>query len=762
MSRSSTDATVSALGPWARRSLIIVGALTIWAGLMWPYARGRFHLEDDLINFHVPLRAYYAECLQEGRDPRWCPGLYCGFDLHGEGQLGMAHPLHWMGYKYLGFSAAYALEFGLPYLFGWIGMAVFLRARGVSTEAALLGGTLFAFGGYNAAHYVHMNSVAVLAHAPWLLWATERFWRLERGGGGWGAALALLTGSQFLSGHPQTAWFSLMIEGSYVGLLLVTRPTARHRLTGWLAAKLLGFGIGAAQILPTKSALEGSFRVEPTPEFLGLFSLPWPNLIQWFAPYALPARIVAGELWLDGARVVTAADSLRDPRIKEYVIYVGCLSTVLITWALGRVRGLRPRGGLFVWGVGLLGGGLALALGSETPLFDWTVGVPVMNLFRVPARYVALLSVGAAILTAVAFDELMGMDQNKARRRGWLFAVPVAISAAVTCWLRFGSELDTIPRVALSGWPWFGVGLMAATAGLAAFAARGRRWALAALPAVFLADLAVYDWSYWNVVPPERFETVAEQRRLPPVAPGERVAIVPPRAIHNFGIFNGQGMVTGYVALIPDRRLDYQDPTVLRLASTRLRLGASMEVIEGPLPRARFVTQVRVSGDPMGDLGAIDPERVALVEALLPIEDGPCGSVAIQTDEPGFIRMNVQTPTRQFLVLSERFHSGWKATIDGRDHRVFRAYGDFMGVVVRPGDRQVELSFEPRSHVIGARISLGSALLAAAWFVFGRRPRRSRPAQETSSSSKSHPSRPTRARERAGLEVGLRDHQGGN
>jgi len=761
MSRSSMEAPVSSMGPWARRCLILAGALVIWSGLMWPHARGRFYVEDDLINFHLPLRAYYADCLQDGRDPRWCPGLYCGFDLHGEGQLGMAHPLHWLGYRFLNFPAAYALEFGLPYLIGWIGMAVFLRARGVSIDASLLGGTLFAFGGYNAAHYVHMNSVAVLAHAPWLLWATDRYWRLERGGGGWAAAIALATGSQLLSGHPQSVWLSLLIEGSYVILLLMTRPEARPRLAGWLSAKLLGLGVGAAQVLPTKEALEGSFRIEPTPEFLGLFSLPWPNLCQWFAPHALPARIVAGELWLEGQRVSAAADSLRDPRIKEYVIYVGCLGTVLITWALGRVRSLRRRGGLFVWGLGLLAGGLVLALGSETPLFDWTVRIPVMNLFRVPARYGALLSFGAAILTAAAFDELAGGDPTTRRKRGWLFAVPVAISIAATFVLRFGPEWETVPRVALGGWPWFGVGLMTATAGLAFLAARGHRWALTALPVFFLADLAIYDWTYWNAAPPERFEAVAERRRLPPVASDERVAITPPGGVQNFGIFNGRGMVTGYVALIPARRLDYEDPTVLRLASTRLRIGASTEALEDPLPRARFVTQVRVSRHPMGELEAIDPERVALVESLLPIEDGPRGSVAIEIDEPGFIRMNVQTPTRQLLVLSERFHPGWTATIDGRDHRVFRAYGDFMGVVVRPGDRRVALRFEPRSHVIGARISVASTLLAAAWFVFGRRRRRSRPEQEPSSVSRSDPSRPTRARERAVLEAGSRVHQHG-
>jgi hypothetical protein len=47
---------------------------------------------DDLGNYHLPLRSFYAQCLARGDAFDWCPRLYGGFYLHGEGQGGLYHP----------------------------------------------------------------------------------------------------------------------------------------------------------------------------------------------------------------------------------------------------------------------------------------------------------------------------------------------------------------------------------------------------------------------------------------------------------------------------------------------------------------------------------------------------------------------------------------------------------------------------------------------------------------------------------------------
>ena len=63
------------------------------------------------------------------------------------------------------------------------------------------------------------------------------------------------------------------------------------------------------------------------------------------------------------------------------------------------------------------------------------------------------------------------------------------------------------------------------------------------------------------------------------------------------------------------------------------------------------------------------------------------------------------------LSFPGRCAHGWRATTaDGQE---VRAYGDYLGAVVEPGVRQVEMVFEPTSARIGILISAAAAAFAA-------------------------------------------------
>src|SRR4051794_14843994 len=74
--------------------VFLTGAALMGALLAGPLIAGRFYLYDDLLTFHLPLRVFYARCLAAGDDFRWFPDYFSGFDLHGEGQIGLFHPAH--------------------------------------------------------------------------------------------------------------------------------------------------------------------------------------------------------------------------------------------------------------------------------------------------------------------------------------------------------------------------------------------------------------------------------------------------------------------------------------------------------------------------------------------------------------------------------------------------------------------------------------------------------------------------------------------
>lgn len=50
----------------ARGFWLLVAALAVWLALAAPFLAGRIYTSDDLWAFHLPVRAFYAQCLATG------------------------------------------------------------------------------------------------------------------------------------------------------------------------------------------------------------------------------------------------------------------------------------------------------------------------------------------------------------------------------------------------------------------------------------------------------------------------------------------------------------------------------------------------------------------------------------------------------------------------------------------------------------------------------------------------------------------------
>ncbi len=76
-------------------------------------------------------------------------------------------------------------------------------------------------------------------------------------------------------------------------------------------------------------------------------------------------------------------------------------------------------------------------------------------------------------------------------------------------------------------------------------------------------------------------------------------------------------------------------------------------------------------------------------------------------------------PPAKYLL----YRVGWQARVDGRPCRLLRAYGDFMGCVIEPGQHMVRFSCEPASLRDGSRLSYVGLALIAGWSLFSWRTR---------------------------------------
>ena len=200
-------------------SSLAIGLLLTLAG---PFLAGRVYTADDLGAFHLPMRAFYADCLAHGEAFDWSPQMYGGFYLTGEGQIGGYHPLHLLLYRCLPLPIAFDLECLLSYPFMLLGMYLLLRRWDIRRDAALFGSLAFTFSGFALLHFVHVNGVAVVAHIPWLLLAIHAtlFGTSRKRWLTCGIGIALLTASQLLLGYPQYVWLSMLVELGYLLMLI--------------------------------------------------------------------------------------------------------------------------------------------------------------------------------------------------------------------------------------------------------------------------------------------------------------------------------------------------------------------------------------------------------------------------------------------------------------------------------------------------------------------------------------------------------------
>lgn len=723
---------------------LLVICLAIIAAMALPMIAGRVYTADDLGAFHLPIRAFYAHCLAAGNAFDWIPQLYSGFFLTGDGQLGGYHPLHCLLYRCLPLAIAFDLECLISYPALLLGTYCFLRQWRLPRYAALFGGMASAFCGFSMLHFVHVNAVAVVAHLPWLLMATDalvrnRSAKARRRRVFAGAAVALLTGSQLLLGYPQYVCYSLLAMLGYGLLVCSSSPVRPENANGtaalasppfqmqmrplmfrplilmfWIA---LGFAVAAVQLLPTYEALAESARQSADAAFRNSGSLHPLNLIQLVAPYLFRTRVVG-------------------QNTHELGCYAGAVSLLLAVWAI--VGQKRRRNRTLIWGAAALAiVGFAIAMGEFGPLAGVTAWLPVVNRMRFPCRAIVLVHFAIAILAAVGLMELCrAREPNRAGLRAiWALAI-CSVAIAIVGPLLWASYTAAWPLV------WIGPAITTSSATLMTFSTRGVRWARFALVLFAAADLATYGLTnsfYSQTLPLQQF---AAATPAPPGPAIGRVAVdlaAPnPRVLHAGDrlLLSGWNLADGYAGLEPARTLDNHQIAALRAAGV-IWVSANANVadadskargpslpgwtrVTGSLPRAKLFAEAKASTDPADDISQIDLESTLLVEQPIQLDSGRAGTVAVVEDRPGRIRLQTEAPAERLLFVSESFHPGWKCWVDGRPAPVLRVDGDFLGCLLRGGTRQVGFEFLPDSVRYGRLLSaFGLGLLGGIVLLHG-------------------------------------------
>ncbi|MCY1002154.1 YfhO family protein [Myxococcus sp. MISCRS1] len=447
-------------------------------------------------------------------------------------------------------------------------------------------------------------------------------------------------------------------------------------------------------------------------------------------------------------------------------LFLGTLPcTLAIVGGLHGPRRARP----FLIGALAL---VLLSLGRHFPPAAWVLqSVPPFSLFRYPAKYFVGTAFCLSVLAAFGLDALGRLARKLPPSRVKAVVAFVLMGAAIAA---SGPLVRMLPMRASAeaGAPWvpFALGLAVVTVLLLPWSfARPRRvrHGLAALAVLELAAahslLGVPRYTPWEALKqpfslraflPEPFQgrisadiegpedptrvgiTNTIERSLDRLIPNRFVEERLP-ALEGYGapeplrsdVFHLAGErgaydlagVTHYIRKGPP---PFEDLELLHQAEDGTTLSRSRTA----LPRAFLVQRARVVSDEEALEAVLDEDHpfreIAFLATGEPLDQPECagGSVRIEKSTAQHLELDVSACDDSYLVVSDSYYPGWRATVDGKDTPIHRANHALRAVRLTPGAHRVHFDYAPTSFRLGLALSLlGWAGLGFVWLRARRR-----------------------------------------
>jgi hypothetical protein len=346
-------------------------------------------LLSDIRSYYYPAWTYFSHALRSGSVPFWCPGIYCGFPLIADSEMGLFYPLNLLLFR-LPTTAGFNYSLVLHYLLGgWFTYAYCRRLR-LSRSASLFAAVPFVMGGFLLSHMVHPNVVATAAWMPLFLYCLEGALGERRMS--FFAAAGGVLGLQFLSGFLMIPLMEVILSFFYV-LFYPRRPGESRggyllfSLGGLALAVGLGTGLGMVQNLPSYQLVQNSYRAGGLNEQVSnMGNLPPAQLAGLVFPRAFGRGVAMGGYY--GAWT-----------FEETYGYIGLLPLLFAPAALLRPR--RWHAVLFTWVAAV---SLLLSLGNQGLLWPLLHALPGFSVLKGASRFLLTLNLAVAVLGGIGFD----------------------------------------------------------------------------------------------------------------------------------------------------------------------------------------------------------------------------------------------------------------------------------------------------------------------------------------------------------------------
>jgi len=219
----------------------------------------------DTVTQFYPYRCAVSRQILSGHLPLWTSSLYAGMPLLANPQVAVFYPPNWLFFLWPR-AGVFTFLFAAHIYLAGLGIYFWLRARKFSHHAALGAALIAEVNGAVWAHLAFGAYLNAMALFPWMLFFLERYRQTRCGK--WFIAMSLCAAMQIFSGAPQLVYYAFF---AYILWMAINLAGAGFKKREWVnlivlsICLILGVGIGAVQLYPSRELMENSRRTGNLP-----------------------------------------------------------------------------------------------------------------------------------------------------------------------------------------------------------------------------------------------------------------------------------------------------------------------------------------------------------------------------------------------------------------------------------------------------------------------------------------------------------------
>lgn len=743
----------------------VVGTYFPWLDYKWGYEVGvpvKNPITTDVVSFIYPMQTLAIDLLKAGQLPLWNPYILGGTPLLANFQ---SAPFSITNFLYFIFEklSAWSLQIILQHVLAAVFTYLLLRHWRVSVLGSVFAGIAFAFSGFNLLWSQWNGHTLSAAFIPLILLFQDK-WFLS-GRGIFGIGLSISIAVQMLSGYPQIMLYSFLAMGILWIVRLEKSIAFLKRTILMPFFGLLGLGLSAFQILPGAELLSLSQRGVELHPYEWAF-LPFLKVITFFAPdffgnhatanYWGPQDYTSNTGFIGVVAGILAGLSLAVIRkqraalfgfllLASALIFAFPTPLAVLIWKSG-ILGLQAASAhrvliLFNFAVAILAGfGVDHFLKSKKPdlkygfispyiivfgfllvtlyLFFKTQGTEMALLRGIPLYLVGLrnlvIPVGVLIFTTLLIFLSARLPSIK--------KATIVLLFLVMCFemFRFGwkftpfSSRDIVfPKTPVIDFllsqekPVRTTGAQVVPSNLRMpYGLESLEGYDAVYPLTISRFIASINAQSAGVVPTGRYGTVDNiTSNLMDLVNTKYYLTVKK---DNKNVPSAQGSVSEHFD--PERfRVAFEDKSVAVLESNKTLSRAFMvyrwEVIKNDTEILDRLLDPEFPRDKK-----IILEEPVLMDQFIKTEnlDYKVEHLAYGSQES---TLRVVTKEEGMLFVSDTFYPGWKALVDGKEVKIYRANFNFRAIPIPAGTHKVRFFYQPDSFSRGLKVSLFSLLI---------------------------------------------------